>query len=79
MCFASVEGLGLLSKWPILKSRVHVLSSSSTGDTNKRVSLSAQIAVNERVIVNVVVVHFSYDRQQQCQNAAEVLKHLTGL
>ncbi|XP_064606868.1 uncharacterized protein LOC135471533 [Liolophura sinensis] len=73
------EGLGLLSKWPILKSRVHVLSSANTGDSNKRVSLSAQIAVNERVIVNVVVVHFSYDRQQQCQNAAEVLKHLTDL
>ncbi|KAL5014328.1 hypothetical protein ScPMuIL_008598 [Solemya velum] len=74
----SREGIGLLSKYPIVASSVEHLPFSKGPDTNKRIALHAAIQMPDRTVVKVVVVHFSYFRQQQCANAAAVLEFIVG-
>ncbi|KAK3579046.1 hypothetical protein CHS0354_029903 [Potamilus streckersoni] len=73
----SAEGIGIISRKPILESTTHQLSNDHGPDTNRRIILQAAVMMASSVIINVVVVHMSYDRQQQCNNAAELLKHIT--
>ena len=73
-----MAGLGLLSRHKILHTWSHHLSYHQGPDRNRRVILHAKIEVPLVGIVNVLVVHFSYDRVQQCGNAAELLRFIEG-
>jgi len=44
-------------------------------DRNKRLLLHVKLLHDDH-FVNVINVHFSYDRQQQCGNAAAVLDYI---
>ena len=71
-----VAGLAVLSKLPMGVIWVEHLSKSHGPDTNQRIALHVPIIVDSQTTVNVIAVHFSYHRQQQCQNAAEILKFI---
>ena len=47
-------------------------------DKNKRVFIHAQIVIGSTP-VNIIAVHFSYDKAQQCSNALAVLKHISSM
>ncbi|KAK3101761.1 hypothetical protein FSP39_006160 [Pinctada imbricata] len=70
------EGIGLISKIPILSASVFHLPYVYGPDTNKRIGLHAQLETDSGKVINVIVVHLSYDRQQQCSNAAAVLNFI---
>ncbi|GFS18550.1 endonuclease exonuclease phosphatase [Elysia marginata] len=72
------EGLGILSKFPIISFTKIKLTSQGGRDSNPRIALHAQIQVTQSPhhVLNVVAVHFSYDKQQQCQNAQQLLEFL---
>lgn len=74
------EGLGILSKFPIKHFKKINFTSRGGRDSNPRLALHAQIHVtgSSSYAVDVVAVHFSYDKQQQCQNAKELLDYLTS-
>lgn len=50
-----------------------LLPSPQDPDKNKRLLIHAAVQDNSGVIYNVVVLHLSYHRQQQCKNMAEIL------
>ncbi len=70
-------GIGLLSKHKIISQEVKHLCYHRGPDTNQRVILHAQLDYNAQVI-NVIVVHMSYDRTRQCGNAEEILNYIEG-
>ena len=58
---------------------VNLTTQPGNPDKNPRVVLHAKILLGPKTsdVADIVVVHFSYDRQQQCQNARDVLEHLS--
>lgn len=70
------EGLGILSRKPIMSWNIVNLTSSGSVDKNPRIALHVKVRLgaSERDIINIIVVHFSYNRDQQCQNAESILK-----
>lgn len=73
------EGLGILSKHPIVLSHVIDLKSKANNpDTNKRIMVHVQADVNGDEI-DFTLVHLSYDRQQQCQNAIDVINYIASV
>ena len=48
-------------------------------DNNQRIVLHTAIQVNIKMVLNIVLIHLSYQRQQQCRNMAEILKFITGM
>ena len=71
------EGIGLLSRYKIVSSHIVNLTSVKGIDTNKRVLVSAQFLINDKEVA-VGVTHFSYDRQQQCDNVLAVMNYLNS-
>ncbi|XP_054750128.2 uncharacterized protein LOC129255823 [Lytechinus pictus] len=69
------EGLALLSRHQILKSQKQDLSHHSRTDKVKRKVLHVTLMVSGYEVV-VSVVHFSYDKWQQCNNVAEVMEYI---
>ncbi|CAG5128239.1 unnamed protein product [Candidula unifasciata] len=74
------EGLAILSRKQILSSSVISMTKASSSDRNPRVGVQVKIRLGPDIedVVDIIVVHFSYDRQQQCQNAVDVLKITSG-
>ena len=73
-----MEGVGLLSKHPIIMSHVVNLTvGKGSVDKNKRVVLHAQVDIDGDEL-DVTVVHFSYDKTQQCQNAVDVINYIAS-
>lgn len=70
-----LEGIGLLSKHKILSYHVRNLTLQSDVDTIQRAVLSALLLINGHE-VTVIVVHFSYDQDEQCNNVWDLLKYL---
>ncbi|XP_071510406.1 uncharacterized protein [Diadema antillarum] len=70
-----IEGLALLSKYPILRSEMQELTHHSRTDRVKRKVLHATLMV-QGVEVFVSVVHLSYDKWQQCNNVAEIMAYI---
>lgn len=68
----------MLSKLAIIKSTTISIPYMSGPDTNQRIALHAIIGEEEETAVNVLTVHFSYDRQQQCNNAARIMNYISG-
>ncbi|CAL1548175.1 unnamed protein product [Lymnaea stagnalis] len=70
------EGLGILSRKQIMSSSIVNLTTSGNIDKNPRIAIHAKVRVgpNEMDIINIIVVHFSYDREQQCQNAESIVQ-----
>ncbi|XP_006811301.1 uncharacterized protein LOC100369850 [Saccoglossus kowalevskii] len=73
----SVEGLGLLSRHPILNTTTqHLTVTASSPDKNNRHVLHVNVLVPNIGAVHVAVVHLSYDRNQQCNNVLEIAQYL---
>ncbi|EDO43890.1 predicted protein [Nematostella vectensis] len=73
------EGLGFISKHPImLSSNMELKISQLNPDKNKRVLLHTRLNI-QGVELDLTLVHFSYDKQQQCQNAVDLISHLVAL
>ncbi|XP_046544528.1 uncharacterized protein LOC124254728 [Haliotis rubra] len=70
------EGIGILTKRPILSMNMQNLPHRGGPDTNKRLALHVSISLDRKTVVNIVAVHFSYDRQQQCHNSAAILEYI---
>lgn len=74
-----MEGLGLLSKHPIIMSHiVNLTVGKGSVDRNKRVVLHAQVDIDGDEL-DITVVHFSYDKTQQCQNAIDVINYIASI
>lgn len=74
-----MEGLGLLSKHPIIMSHVVNLTvGKGNVDSNKRIVLHAQVDIDGDEL-DVTVVHLSYDKTQQCQNAIDVINYIASI
>ncbi|XP_077985526.1 uncharacterized protein LOC144440131 [Glandiceps talaboti] len=71
-----IEGLGILSRHPIINYEGQQLSLTASPDKNKRQVLHAQVKVAEFGLVHVAVVHLSYDKRQQCDNVADIGKYI---
>ncbi|XP_041348088.1 uncharacterized protein LOC121367786 [Gigantopelta aegis] len=71
------EGIGVLSRKPIVNTSVHYLLHHGGPDTNKRIFLHIAIGIVGRII-NLMVVHLSYDRKQQCRNAADIFQYISS-
>lgn len=67
-----------MSQWPVGQVKVHTLTRNGGQDTNPRIVVFVPVILNADKEVNIVSVHFSYDRFQQCQNAVEVLQFIQG-
>ena len=73
------EGLGILSKHPIMLSHaVNLKSKANNPDSNKRIIVHLQVDANGDEI-DFTLVHLSYNRQQQCQNAVDVINYLASV
>ncbi|XP_046356611.2 uncharacterized protein LOC124135354 [Haliotis rufescens] len=70
------EGIGVLSKRPILTMNMQSLPNHGGPDTNKRIALHVSISLDRNTVLNLVAVHFSYHRQQQCHNSAAILEYI---
>eukprot|EP01114_Cavostelium_apophysatum_P001642 TRINITY_DN11440_c0_g1_i1.p1 TRINITY_DN11440_c0_g1~~TRINITY_DN11440_c0_g1_i1.p1 ORF type:complete len:374 (+),score=53.59 TRINITY_DN11440_c0_g1_i1:182-1303(+) len=64
------EGLGILSKFPIIEESYVNFSIVASPDTNTRIGMRALIDVHGKPM-NFYVTHLSYDRQTQCRNMNE--------
>lgn len=72
------EGLGLLSKHPIILSHVVNLTvGKANPDKNKRILLHAQVDIGGDEF-DITVIHFSYDKDQQCENAVDVISYVAS-
>ena len=47
-------------------------------DSNRRIVLHVAIQMNPKTVLNLVLVHLSYQRPQQCKNMAEILGFIAG-
>ena len=72
------SGLGLLSRHPITHTEIYHLSHQLGPDQNRRIILRAVVQAPDLGVLNVILVHFSYDRVQQCSNAAELIRFVEG-
>ena len=73
------QGIGYLSKHPILSHSSLNLTTSDVNSTSIDGRMLVHVQFNvEDVELNAVLVHLSYDRMQQCRDAAEILKYLYG-
>lgn len=73
----SEEGIGVLSRLPILSHSSHFLMPNARDpDKNRRVLLHVVIKDNSGKLWNVLAVHLSYYRQQQCRNIAEIVNYI---
>lgn len=73
------EGLGLLSKHPIILSHVVNLTIGKGGvDRNKRAILHAQVDIDGDEL-DITVLHLSYDKAQQCKNAVDVINYIASM
>lgn len=79
-----VSGIGILSKFPIIRHEVQNLTYRSGPDTNRRIALHAKILLepsehaHSQKFIHVTAVHFSYDKHQQCSNTLDLLNYLQG-
>ncbi|XP_038061462.1 uncharacterized protein LOC119732137 [Patiria miniata] len=73
-----MEGLGVLSRYPITATSLQPLTHQSPKDKNQRTVLHASLRISPGLNVSIAVVHLSYDRWQQCVNVAEIMKHVRG-
>lgn len=74
------EGLGIISRKQIISVRAENLTTiDASPDKNQRIILNAKVVVGptQRNVINICVVHLSYDRQQQCNNAIEILDKIS--
>lgn len=73
------EGLGILSKHPIILSHVVNLTIGKGGvDRNKRAILHAQVDIDGDEL-DITVLHLSYDKAQQCKNAVDVINYIASM
>lgn len=63
-----------MSKHPIESHSIQHLPYTTGPDTNKRIALHADVSIPDFGLVHFVLVHFSYDRRQQCGNALDVMR-----
>eukprot|EP00794_Sanderia_malayensis_P006186 gene6186-6901_t len=70
-----LEGIGLLSRHRILSYHQVNFTKGHGMDANARALLSAQIEVDDKEI-SFIVLHLSYDKRDQCDNAWDILKYL---
>ena len=74
-----MEGLGLLSKHPIIMSHiVNLTVGKGSVDSNERVVLHVQVDI-DGVELDLTVLHLSYDKTQQCQNAVDVINYIASM
>ena len=74
-----MEGLGVLSKHSITMSHVVNLTvGKGSVDSNQRVLLHVQVDVGGDEL-DFTVVHLSYDKTQQCQNAIDVINYIASV
>ncbi|XP_005109216.1 uncharacterized protein LOC101847287 [Aplysia californica] len=75
-----MEGLGIISRKEILSVKVVNLTVPGSVDKNLRIALHAKIRSGPSAddVVSVWVVHFSYDRHQQCQNALDIIGSISS-
>lgn len=78
--FIYLTGIGILSRKQIISSNVVNLTKTGGVDTNTRIGLHAQIrlGLDQKDIFNMIAVHFSYDKEQQCQNAEDIIKYISS-
>lgn len=70
----------MLSRHPIVKrSIVNLNHNSGSTDSNKRIVLYAQLEISVTKKLNVTLVHFSYDRKQQCTNAKDIINFISSI
>ncbi|KAH9489179.1 hypothetical protein Btru_057770 [Bulinus truncatus] len=72
------EGLGILSRKQIVSSTTVNLTNIGQIDTNPRIALHVHIRLDTLSSLHVIVVHFSYDRNQQCKNAEELMNYISN-
>ena len=74
------SGLGLISSLPVVSESVQFLTiHKHDPDTNQRIVLHVALQINPKTVLNLVLIHLSYQRQQQCKNMAEILRFITGI
>ena len=72
--------MGIISRKQIISVRAENLTTiDASPDKNQRIILNAKVVVGptQRNVINICVVHLSYDRQQQCNNAIEILDKIS--
>ncbi|KAH3893227.1 uncharacterized protein LOC127859717 isoform X1 [Dreissena polymorpha] len=68
------EGIGVISRCEIVDKTVTSLHPNTQNpDKNRRLAVSVRIRDAAGLIFDLVAVHLSYYRQQQCENIADVL------
>ncbi|CAH1784065.1 unnamed protein product [Owenia fusiformis] len=70
------EGIGFLSQYPVIKTKIKRLAYHDGPDKNKREILHAQLGLGHGRSIDLIVVHLSYDRQQQCGNTVEIMQYI---
>ncbi len=54
------EGLAILSRHPIIESKVFKLQTINSPDTNQRILIKAVIDIDHRILLPFYVTHMSY-------------------
>eukprot|EP01116_Phalansterium_solitarium_P000056 TRINITY_DN10042_c0_g1_i1.p1 TRINITY_DN10042_c0_g1~~TRINITY_DN10042_c0_g1_i1.p1 ORF type:complete len:401 (+),score=88.25 TRINITY_DN10042_c0_g1_i1:51-1253(+) len=67
------EGVGVLSKHPIVETGHRNFALEGGSDLNRRIALYVTVNTPQIGLVNVVVTHFSYDTGNQCRNVADLM------
>ena len=69
----------MISSLPVVSRSVQFLNiHKNDPDTNRRIVLHVAIQMNPKTVLNIVLVHLSYQRLQQCKNMAEILAFIAG-
>ena len=71
-------GVAILSKYPIKFNRTIHLTRTLRRDSNDRVCLHAQVELPSAQLIDVIAVHLSYDRLEQCNNVAQLQRYIAG-
>ncbi|XP_045166717.2 uncharacterized protein LOC123530085 isoform X2 [Mercenaria mercenaria] len=72
------EGIGIISRLPVVDSSVqYLLPHPRDPDKNKRVIVHARVKDRDETLYDILVVHLSYYRQQQCRNIADITTFIT--
>jgi len=66
------EGLGLLSKYPIVATSVLVLQTATMDDTNKRICLHTLVNTSTIGLINIFVTHLTYGDKGQCMSVIKL-------
>ncbi|XP_060581006.1 uncharacterized protein LOC132737690 isoform X1 [Ruditapes philippinarum] len=73
------EGIGIISRLPIIDSSTHyLLPHPADPDKNKRVIVHVRVKDRDGTSYDILVVHLSYHRQQQCRNVADIVTFITS-